>query len=130
MSGPDGLAAYLRTRQLGAPYTGKSLPLDVGAVKDIPGHLRRAVILRDRHCAWPGGCDKPPAGCQVHHIVHRAHGGTTRLKDLVLLCHYHHQVCIHRLGWTLILHPDGSTEARGPDGQILRSHGPPATRAG
>ena len=130
MSGPDGLAGYLRTRQLGAPYAGKSLPLDVGQVKDIPGHLRRAVILRDQHCAWPGGCDKPPAGCQVHHITHRAHGGKTRLKDLVLLCSYHHQVCIHRLGWTLILHPDGSTEARGPDGQILRSHGPPTTRAG
>jgi hypothetical protein len=130
MSGPDGLAAYLRSRQLGAPYSGKSLPLDVGAVKDIPGHLRRAVILRDRHCAWPGGCDKPPAGCQVHHIIHRAHGGTTRLKDLVLLCHYHHQVCIHRLGWTLILHPDGTTQARSPDGEVLHSHGPPTTRAG
>jgi hypothetical protein len=130
MSGPDGLAAYLRSRQLGAPYTGKSLPLDVGRVKGIPDHLRRAVILRDRHCAWPGGCDKPPAGCQVHHIIPRALGGKTRLKDLVLLCSYHHQVCIHRLGWTLILHPDGSTEARSPDGQILRSHGPPTTRAG
>jgi hypothetical protein len=130
MSGPDGLAAYLRTRQLGAPYAGKSLPLDVGKVKGIPDHLRRAVILRDRHCAWPGGCDKPPAGCQVHHIVPRAHGGKTRLKDLILLCGYHHQVCIHRLGWTLILHPDGSTQARSPDGKVLHSHGPPTARAG
>jgi hypothetical protein len=130
MSGPDGLAGYLRTRQLGVPYSGKSLPLDVGKVKGIPDHLRRAVILRDRHCAWPGGCDKPPAGCQVHHITHRAHGGTTALTNLVLLCSYHHQVCIHRLGWTLILHPDGSTEARSPDGEILRSHGPPTARAG
>jgi len=130
MSGPDGLAGYLRARQLGAPYSGKSLPLDVGKVKGIPDHLRRAVILRDRHCAWPGGCDKPPAGCQVHHIAHRAHGGATALTNLVLLCSYHHQVCIHRLGWTLILHPDGSTEARSPDGEILRSHGPPTARAG
>jgi Domain of unknown function (DUF222)/HNH endonuclease len=130
MSGPDGLAAYLRSRQLGVPYSGKSLPLDVGKVKGIPDHLRRAVILRDRHCAWPGGCDKPPAGCQVHHIVHRSKGGKTRLSDLVLLCEYHHQVCIHRLGWTLILHADGTTEARSPQGEILRSHGPPTTKAG
>jgi hypothetical protein len=130
MSGPDGLAAYLRTRQLGFPYSGKPLPLDVGKVKGIPDHLRRAVILRDRHCAWPGGCDKPPAGCQVHHIVYRSRGGRTRLRDLVLLCSYHHQVCIHRLGWTLTLHPDGTTEARSPHEQILRSHGPPTTRAG
>ena len=43
---------------------------------------------------------------------------------------YHHQVCIHRLGWTLTLHPDGTTEARSPHGEILRSHGPPTTRAG
>jgi hypothetical protein len=130
MSGPDGLAAYLRTRQLGFPYTGKPLPLDMGKVKGIPAHLRRAVILRDQHCAWPGGCDRPPAGCQVHHIIFRSRGGKTRLKDLILLCAYHHEVCIHRLGWTLTLHPDGTTEARSPQGQILRSHGPPTTRAG
>jgi hypothetical protein len=130
MSGPDGLAAYLRSRQLGFPYSGKPLPLDVGKVKGIPDHLRRAVILRDRHCQWPGGCDKPPAGCHVHHVVFRSRGGKTRLKDLVLLCAYHHEVCVHRLGWTLTLHPDGTTEARSPDGQILRSHGPPTTRAG
>ena len=130
MSGPDGLAAYLRTRQLGVPYSGKSLPLDMGKVKGIPDHLRRAVILRDGHCAWPGGCDKPPAGCQVHHVIYRSRGGKTRLKDLLLLCSYHHNVCIHRLGWTLTLHPDGTTEARSPDGEILRSHGPPTARAG
>ncbi len=130
MSGPDGLAAYLRTRQLGVPYNGKPLPLDMGKVKGIPDHLRRAVILRDQHCAWPGGCDKPAAGCQVHHVIYRSRGGKTRLKDLVLLCHYHHQVCIHRLGWTLTLHPDGTTEARSPHGEILRSHGPPTARAG
>ena len=130
MSGPDGLAAYLRTRQLGVPYNGKPLPLDMGTVKGIPDHLRRAVILRDQHCAWPGGCDKPPAGCQVHHLVYRSRGGKTRLKDLILLCHYHHQVCIHRLGWTLTLHPDGTTEARSPQGEIVRSHGPPTARAG
>jgi hypothetical protein len=130
MSGPDGLAAYLRTRQLGVPYSGKSLPLDMGKVKGIPDHLRRAVILRDQHCAWPGGCDRPPAGCQVHHLIFRSRGGKTRLKDLVLLCHYHHQVCIHRLGWTLTLNPDGTTEARSPDGEVVRSHGPPTTRAG
>jgi HNH endonuclease len=130
MSGPDGLAAYLRTRLPGIPYAGKSLPLDVGKVKGIPDHLRRAVIARDRHCQWPGGCDKPAAGCEVHHVVFLSRGGKTVLANLLLLCTYHHQVCVHRLGWTLTLHPDGTTEARSPDGQILRSHGPPTTRAG
>jgi hypothetical protein len=33
---------------------------------------------------------------------------------------------IHRWGWHLILHPDGTMEARSPDGsQILHSHPPP-----
>ena len=135
----DGRRRHVRPRRAGRlpadpparrPLRGKSLPLDMGKVKGIPDHLRRAVILRDGHCAWPGGCDKPPAGCQVHHVIYRSRGGKTRLKDLLLLCSYHHNVCIHRLGWTLTLHPDGTTEARSPDGEILRSHGPPTARAG
>jgi hypothetical protein len=130
MSGPGGLAAYLRTRQLAIPFTGKSLPLDVGTVKGIPDHLRRAVILRDRHCAWPGGCDKPPAACQCHHLIPLSEGSRTRLDSLILLCWHHHQVCIHRLGWTLTLHADGTTQARSPNRRILRSHGPPTAKAG
>ena len=47
MSGPAGLAAYLRSRLLGAPYNSASLPLDVGHARDIPDSIRRAVILRD-----------------------------------------------------------------------------------
>jgi hypothetical protein len=34
---------------------------------------------------------------------------------------------VHRWGWTLALHADGTTTAASPDGKrILRSHGPPA----
>jgi len=130
MSGPDGLAAWLRSRALGAPFTTTSLPLDVGYAGTIPDHIRRAVINRDRHCQWPGGCDKPPAACHIHHLVPRSRGGKTKLSGLLLLCPYHHEVCVHRQGWQLILHPDGTTEAISPHGEILRSHGPPATRAG
>jgi Domain of unknown function (DUF222)/HNH endonuclease len=130
VSGPGGLAGYLRTRLLDAPYNGKSLPLDIGCSKDIPDHIRRAVILRDRHCAWPGGCDKPPAACECHHLVPRSQGGKTSLTNLKLYCEYHHQVCIHRLGWKIITHADGTSEAISPDGEILRSHGPPTARAG
>ena len=38
--------------------------------------------------------------------------------------------CIHRRGWRLVLHPDGTTTAYGPDGQVLHSHSPPTLRAG
>ena len=46
VSGPGGLAGFLRRRQLGARLGGPSLPLDVGASTDIPAAIRRAVILR------------------------------------------------------------------------------------
>ena len=54
MSGPDGLASFLRTRQLGARLAGPSLPLDIGYSTTIPPGIRNAVILRDRRCRWPG----------------------------------------------------------------------------
>jgi hypothetical protein len=47
------------------------------------------------------------------------------------LCQYHHDICIHRLGWNLELLPDGSTRATSPDRKvILRSHGPPPAQPG
>jgi hypothetical protein len=55
VSGPGGLASFLRTGQLGARLAGPSLPLDVGRSPDIPAAIRRAVILRDQHCRWAGG---------------------------------------------------------------------------
>jgi len=48
----------------------------------------------------------------------------------VLLCQFHHDICIHRRGWRLVLHPDGTTTAYGPDGQVLHSHSPPTRRGG
>ncbi len=103
-----------------------SLPLDIGYASTIPPGIRNAVILRDRKCRWPGGCNQPAAACQVHHVRHKAHGGPTSLQDCVLLCSYHHQVVIHRWGWTLVLNPDGTTTACNPDRtKVLYSHGPP-----
>ena len=55
VSGPGGLASFLRQNQLGARLAGPSLPLDVGRSADIPAAIRRAVILRDQHCRWAGG---------------------------------------------------------------------------
>jgi hypothetical protein len=125
VSGPAGVAAILRRGLLEKPYNTPSLPLDIGYSATIPPHIRRAVILRDRHCAWPG-CDRPPVYCDVHHLIHKADGGETSVDQCVLVCNFHHDVCIHRRGWQLILHPDGTTEASSPDGrQVRRSHAPP-----
>ena len=129
VSGPPGIAALLRTGLLDGPFSTASLPLDIGYSDSIPAHIRRAVALRDRGCAWPR-CRRPAAVCDVHHIVHKKNGGKTSVSDCILLCQFHHDVCIHRRGWEIVLNPDGTTEARGPDGQILRSHAPPTLRAG
>ncbi len=130
LSGPGGLASFLRTNQLGARLAGPSLPLDIGYSKTIPPGIRNAVILRDRRCRWPGGCNQPASACEVHHVKHKAHGGPTSLTGCVLLCSYHHQVVIHRWGWTLVLNPDGTTTAWNPGRtKVMHSHGPPA-RAG
>jgi len=127
VSGPGGLASFLRRQQLGARLAGPSLPLDIGYSDTVPAAIRHAVILRDKHCQWTGGCHQPAAACEVHHVRHKADGGPTSVKDCILLCTFHHQVVIHRWGWTLVLHPDGTTTAWNRDKtKVLRSHSPPA----
>jgi len=130
VSGPGGLASALRTGLLEHPFSTPSLPLDIGFSDSIPGHIRRAVMLRDRHCAWPGGCDRPASASDVHHIRHKSDGGETSVQNCAMYCEFHHETCIHRWGWQVTLHPDGSTEAHSPDGrQVLRNHAPPNRRA-
>ncbi|HEX9043154.1 MAG TPA: DUF222 domain-containing protein [Trebonia sp.] len=125
-SGPSGLASALRTGLLEHPFSTPSLPLDIGFADSIPGHIRRAVMLRDQHCAWPGGCDRPASASDVHHIRHKSDGGETSVHNCAMFCEFHHETCIHRWGWQVTLHPDGTTEARSPDGrQVLRNHAPP-----
>jgi hypothetical protein len=130
LSGPGGLASFLRRRELGARLGGPSLRLDIGYSDTIPPGIRNAVVLRDRKCRWAGGCNQPASACEVHHTRHKADGGPTSTADCVLLCTFHHQIAIHRWGWTLVLNPDGTTTAWNKEKtKVLHRHGPPA-RAG
>jgi hypothetical protein len=125
VSGPGGVASFLRRNLLGKGLDGPSLPLDVGQTDDIPVHLRRLVALRDQTCQYPGGCDQPASGCEPHHVVHRKDGGRTSVTNLKDYCYWHHHVLLHQMGWTLTVHPDGTSQVRSPDGKIIRSHSPP-----
>ncbi len=125
VSGPGGLASFMRRNLLGKSLGGPSLPLDVGQTDDIPVHLRRLVALRDQGCQHPGGCDQPASRCEPHHVVHRADGGPTSLTNLKDYCWWHHHVLLHQLGWTLTVHPDGTSQVTSPDGKTIRSHSPP-----
>ncbi len=126
LSGPGGLAARLRAALDSRTLTSVSLPLDIGAATEtIPAHLRRAATIRHPHCAFPG-CDQPASVCDIHHLIPRSRGGPTSLPNLVPLCSFHHLTAIHRWGWVLTLHPDGTTTATSPDGhRTLHSHSPP-----
>jgi hypothetical protein len=76
--------------------------LDVGrASRLITLGLWLALLVRDRHCAFPG-CGRAPIGCDAHHIVHWADGGATALHNLVLLCRTHHTM-MHTTGWEIRL---------------------------
>jgi hypothetical protein len=130
LSGPGGLASFLRRRELGARLGGPSQPLDIGFSDNVPAGIRNAVKARDLHCQWAGGCDQPASACEVHHLKHKGHGGETSLDNCILLCFFHHNVVIHRMGWTLVRNPDGTTTAWNRNRtKVLRSHSPPA-RAG
>ena len=130
LSGPGGLAAHLRAGLDYPPLAAVSLPLDIGPAADtIPAHLRRAVMIRHPHCAFPG-CRQPATTCDIHHLIPRSQGGPTALHNLLPLCSFHHLVVIHRWGWSLTLNPDGTTTATSPDRQrILHSHSPPPATA-
>jgi uncharacterized protein DUF222 len=86
-----------------------SVPLDVGrSTRVVPAGLRRAVMLRDRHCQYPG-CDVPAIWCDCHHRQHWSRGGSTSLHNLIMLCGYHH-TRLHLTGQAIIRHPDGHIE--------------------
>lgn len=80
--------------------------LDVGrAQRLVTATMFMALVVRDRHCCFPG-CTRPPVACDAHHVVHWADGGPTSLDNLVLLCRHHH-VLTHQTPWTV--HVDAST---------------------
>ena len=87
--------------------------LDAGRARRLAtGPLRRALVARDRGCAFPG-CDRPPRWCDAHHVVPWSAGGQTGLPNLVLLCGHHHRL-IHRSDWTVRLAADGLPEFISP----------------
>ncbi len=90
----------------------RSEPLDIGrASYTVPTALRRALVLRDGGCAFPG-CDRSHRWCHSHHIRHWADDGPTELGNLVLLCGRHHRL-IHHSEWDCaIVH--GRAEFRPP----------------
>ena len=106
--------------------TGPSgLPLDVGREqRTSTAGIRRAIEIRDEHCVF-AGCDAPPEWCDVHHVVHWAHGGPTSCDNGALLCERHHTSC-HEGGFSIRRDPGtGRWHTYRPGGaEILSRAGP------
>jgi uncharacterized protein DUF222 len=125
LSGPTGLASYLRTGLLDGPLNTPSIVLDAGIDgRTVPAPLERLVRRRDQRCRFPG-CNHPAELSQVHHLIPRCKNGPTALSNLLTLCQFHHLIAVHTWGWSVRLNPDGALIATGPDGRILHEHDPP-----
>jgi hypothetical protein len=80
------------------------LPLEVGQEQRCATTaIRRALELRDGHCVF-AGCTAPAAWCDVHHVVHWAHGGPTSCENGALLCERHH-TAVHEGGFRVARDP-------------------------
>jgi hypothetical protein len=74
--------------------------LDVGRLQRlVTAALWKALVIRDRHCRFPG-CTRPPLMCHAHHAQHWIDGGPTSLDNLVLLCGHHHRL-VHAGPWRI-----------------------------
>ena len=88
---------------------GQSEVLALGRSRRLfTGSVRRALILRDRGCAFPG-CDRPPRWTDGHHIVSWLDGGRTDVSNGVLLCRRHHRA-VHNEGWAVRMVGSGVPE--------------------
>jgi hypothetical protein len=106
---------------------GPSEPLEVGRkTAVVPPGLRRAVVVRDRGCRFPG-CDRPPSWCDAHHVRHWADGGETSLSNLVLLCRPHHRMVHNGFSVRMI---EGRPSFRRPDGSVIGERGSHPIRGG
>ncbi len=130
--GPDGAwAATLEDGSRVSAETLRRVACDCGMVamsrngealnigrraRTIPPAIRRALMLRDRGCAFPG-CTHT-AFLHGHHIEHWLHGGETSLDNTVLLCTFHHHL-VHEGGWRIAAGAEGTFVFHSPAGRLL-----------
>jgi len=97
----------------------KGEPLNIGRkTRSIPPAIQRALNARDQGCRFPGCCNK--RFVDAHHIHHWAHGGETKLSNLVTLCRFHHRA-VHEGGIQILILDDGALRFLKPDGSSLDS---------
>ena len=95
-------------------YGTKCCPLDIGrSARIVTPAMRKALVLRDKGCRFPG-CDRPASWTDAHHVIHGRDGGPTAVGNLILLCRAHHHK-VHDAGWIIDILGDGQFRFRPPD---------------
>ncbi len=91
--------------------------LNIGRkTRTVPTAIKRALIARDKSCAFPG-CHHTRF-VDAHHIEHWSAGGETSLDNLMLLCSRHHKL-VHEGGFTLQLDYQNRWFFKRPDGRAI-----------
>jgi hypothetical protein len=98
-----------------AGHDGQALNIGRRA-RSIPPAIRRALMLRDHGCAFPGCTHR--RFLHAHHLQHWLHGGATSLDNLLLLCSFHHHL-VHEGGWRITTGADRSFLFHPPGGNPL-----------
>lgn len=100
-----------------------SEPLSVGRkTRSIPPALQRALNSRDKGCCRFPGCTHQNY-TDAHHIQHWAHGGETKMSNLVTLCRFHHRKVREGLVLVQVL-DDGAICFTQPNGESFDSVAP------
>ena len=84
--------------------------------RSVPPPMRRALRSRDGGCRFPG-CENRRF-VDAHHLQHWAHGGETKLDNLILLCRRHHRL-VHEGGYAVEPAADGALRFRDPWGAAI-----------
>jgi len=129
--GPDGaFSATLDDGTRVSPETLRRVACDCGLVvasqgeelnigrraRTIPPAIRRALMLRDRGCSFPGCTHR--RFLHGHHIQHWLHGGETSVQNLASLCTAHHHL-VHEGGWSIERTAEGELKFTLPTGKPL-----------
>ena len=95
-----------------------SVPLNAGrSQRTFKNTLRRAVELRDQHCAWPE-CHQVARYCKVHHLDWwDADHGETDVTRGILVCEFHHHE-LHTHDLDLV--PQGASPPGPAPGDAIR----------
>jgi hypothetical protein len=120
---PDGTGVSAETLQRVAcdcglvAMTGHGERLSIGRrSRSIPPAIRRALLLRDHGCRFPG-C-RHDRFLHGHHVEHWLHGGETSLDNLLLLCPRHHRL-VHEGGWSVKRDTDAGWTFTSPGGEVV-----------